>query len=104
MQTGGITADTRRLIEREFAREHWDVAQGLLAEKCATNLPLLGNAPYEAIERIQFAVIKLCNGKFDELERHIAIANIDWRDTLVAAGFGHGVQAHRHWFNERMGA
>ena len=104
MQAGGIAAEIRRLIEREFAREHWDVVSELLAAKCATNLPLLGDAPHEAIERIQFAVIKLCNGKFDELDRHIAIANIDWRDTLVAAGFGHSVQAHRRWFDERMGA
>jgi hypothetical protein len=104
MQPGWITADTRRLVEREFACEHWDVVHGLLANKCATNLPLLGDAPREAIERIQFAVVKLCNGKFEELERHIAIANIDWRDTLVAAGFGHSIRAHRSWFNERMGA
>ena len=104
MQFVGTSPDTRRLIERVFSSEHWIAVQGLLAEKCATNLPLLGDAPHEIIERIQFAVIKLCNGKFEELERHIAIANIDWRDTLVAAGFGHSIQAHRHWFDERMGA
>ncbi len=64
----------------------------------------MDNASQEAIERVRFAVLKLSHGSIEELPRHIAIACTDWRDSLVAAGFGHQIRAHRTWFSERTGA
>jgi hypothetical protein len=41
-------------------------------------------------ERIQAAVVIRTEGEWDEFERRLALANRDWRDSLVAAGLGHG--------------
>ena len=97
-----LTPDTQRLIEQDFPLEHRSTAAGLLETKCGSNLPLMGEALAGSIERVRFAVLKLSHGSLDQLVRHVGIANIDWRDTLVAAGFGHGILAHRAWFREHM--
>ncbi len=36
-------------------------------------------------------------GQLDKLEEAIKLAQIDWRDLLMAAGFGHDVEAHLKW-------
>ena len=69
----------------------------LLLEDCGDNLPLMGNRPDALVERIRIAVLKLSEGDLDRLEAAIRTAAIDWRDTLVAAGFAHDVQAHLAW-------
>ncbi len=56
-------------------------------EQCGNNLPFLENVD-ERIERFQFAALKLSEGKLSELDRAIALAKADWRDLLMAAGFG----------------
>ena len=50
------------------------------------------------LERIRFAALKLSNGDLGELRQAVQIAGIDWRDVLVAAGFGHDLRAHERWF------
>jgi hypothetical protein len=99
-----LTSDTARLVELDFPPEHRLAATELLESRCGSNLPLLGDASAESIERVRFAVLKLSNGNIEQLPHHIAIACTDWRDSLVAAGFGHGILAHRKWFSERTGA
>lgn len=100
MMSTSLTSDTKCLVEQDFAVDCWPGATDLLETRCGCNLPLLGGASPEVIERVRFAVLKLSHGSLDELVRHINIANTDWRDSLVAAGFGHNLLAHRAWFNE----
>jgi len=33
----------------------------------------------------------------DKLREAVKLANTDWRDLLVAAGFADSVDAHKHW-------
>jgi hypothetical protein len=51
------------------------------------------------MERIWFAVVKLSNGDRERLEHALALAKTDWRDLLMAAGFGAHVKAHKTWWN-----
>ena len=37
--------------------------------------------------RVQLAVLKLVNGRFAELERHLAYSRRDWRDVLMWAEY-----------------
>jgi len=69
----------------------------LLREECAENLPLMKGTDPVALERVRFAVLKLSGGSVDELRKWIDQAKVDWRDVLMAAGFGHSVNAHRDW-------
>jgi hypothetical protein len=49
------------------------------------------------MERIRFSVLKLSEGKIDELVRAIELAQVDWRDLFMEAGFGHDPEAHNKW-------
>jgi hypothetical protein len=41
-------------------------------------------------ERIQAAIVIRTEGDWEEFERRLALANRDWRDSLVAAGLAGG--------------
>ena len=85
-------------IDRLFVPDARVAAAALLAERCGGNLPGTGGWPAHAIERIQVAALKLSGGDFAALIEAVRIANIDWRDVLVAAGFGHDTRAHESWW------
>lgn len=53
-----------------------------------------------ALERIRCAVLKLSEGSIEKMREAIRVANEDWRDVLVVAGFGHRVLAHLEWLDE----
>jgi len=85
-------------IDRLFAPGQRADAAALLAERCGETLPGTDDWPPHAIERIQVAALKLSGGDFAALIEAVRIANIDWRDVLVAAGFGHDTRAHESWW------
>jgi hypothetical protein len=41
-------------------------------------------------ERIQAAIVIRTEGEWQEFQNRLALATRDWRDSLVAAGLGHG--------------
>jgi hypothetical protein len=51
-------------------------------------------------ERICAALLKCSNGKIDNLYEAINLANTDWRDLLVSAGFAEDISAHKNWLND----
>src|SRR4051794_27010135 len=51
-------------------------------------------------ERILLADLKLAAGDEATLRAGLRQSSIDWRDTLVAAGFAHDIAAHHRWFDE----
>lgn len=72
----------------------------VLEEQCADNLAFQQHTTPERAERIRHAVLKLSEGNLDKFTRSVAIANRDWRDALVWAGFGNNLEAHKQWFPE----
>jgi hypothetical protein len=49
-------------------------------------------------ERLCFAAIRLSQGSMEKLERAVDLAQGDFRDLLMEAGFGHDIHAHDAWF------
>jgi hypothetical protein len=96
-----LSPDTLSRVEALFAPDQRDTARAALENDCANNLPFCEKMDLFALERIRFAVLKLSAGSLDGLRREIDQAKLDWRDTLVAAGFGHDVNAHSRWFPDR---
>jgi len=96
MVTSGLSMGTMARIDRLFAPSERADATALLSEHC-TNLPGARGWPGEAIERIQFAALKVSGGCLSKLQVAVRVANTDWRDLLVAAGFAHDTQAHKSW-------
>jgi len=48
-------------------------------------------------ERIQLAAVRFSGGRLPDLTLALQLAEIDWRDLLVGAGFADDPNAHAHW-------
>ncbi len=92
-----LSFGTLARIERLFLPEDRAEAAALLARCCSTGLPGTRDWPRLAIERIQFAALKVSEGSMPKLIEAVRIANVDWRDLLVAAGFAHDTRVHESW-------
>jgi hypothetical protein len=78
-------------------------AARLLVEQCAETLPLLGEPATPAgLERTRFAALKLGGGELQRLREAVRLAQADWRDLLVAAGFADDIHAHEKWLPSRF--
>ncbi len=80
-----------------FAPGDRETVRRRLREECGSALPGLSELDAERLDRFRFAVLKLSEGSLEKLDRAIALAQADWRDLLMAAGFGEDVEAHRAW-------
>jgi len=94
-----VTPMVRNHILRLFRPEEQSEVARLLQEDCSAELPGTRNASAEGIERIQCAALKLSDGCMEKLYDAIALAQTDWRDLLVSAGFANDTQAHKQWRN-----
>ena len=93
-----LSEPTRERLLVLFAAADAPAAQHILELECAENLPLIGDsATPSGLERIRFAALRLSGGNLDRLREAVAMAQVDWRDVLVAAGFGSSLSAHREW-------
>jgi hypothetical protein len=92
-----VSPETRKRIDLLFEPALRDEVAALLAVECARNLPLRQDASDAAIDRIQFAALKQNGGDMHALVTAIELAQTDWRDLLVAAGFAVDVHAHESW-------
>jgi hypothetical protein len=99
-----LTDRTIRLVERLFDADDAAPAQRLLAEECGTNLPFCDTLDAAGLERIRFAVLMLSEGDLEKLRATIDRASADWRDVLVAAGFGYSLTAHEQWATDVLQA
>jgi hypothetical protein len=95
-----LSAETIGRLHLVFRRENRPEAERLLVEECGASLPGLYRASDctpESLERLRFAAMKLSGGQLDKLQQAIELANKDWRDLLMAAGFGEDCNAHHRW-------
>ena len=93
-----ISAETNRRILAMFQSVEHDIVIDTLLKECGDNLPLVNSSYAQLAERIRFAVIKLSKGDIWELNKWVNHSKIDWRDVLMAAGFGNGVEDHLKWW------
>jgi hypothetical protein len=92
-----LSPETRRRLDVLFPGRDRDEAARLLEEECGNNLPSCGMLDAAGMDRLRFAALKLSRGHLGKLKEAVELAKIDWRDLLMAAGFGEDVDAHRTW-------
>src|SRR3982750_2423238 len=92
-----LSPETLRRLNILFAPEDRERATALLYEQCGNNLPFLDKLDMYALERFRFAALKYSDGNLSQLERAVKLAQRDWRDLLMAAGFANDLEAHRKW-------
>ena len=93
-----LSPATLARVEALFSESERDQVIKILEDQCGSNLPFFENITPESSERIRFAALKLSCGEITKLQRAVDIAKEDWRDVLVAAGFGHNVTIHELWW------
>jgi hypothetical protein len=96
-ERASVSAATRRRIDKLFDAGLRDEVAELLAVECGLNLLLIGAGD---VERVQIAALKQSGGDLDALIQAIELAQTDWRDLLVAAGFAVDVHAHERWLED----
>ena len=101
--TPRLSPRTKQLVEIIFKPEDAAEASQQLEDECGNNLPSCGSLDEYGMERVRFAAIKLSKGNIQKLSKAIDEARMDWRDLLMAAGFGYDVNAHEAWANEVLG-
>ncbi len=92
-----LSKGTHARIRALFPPSQWAAVEELLRYKCGDNLPAVESSWAQLAERIRFAVLRLSEGDLVTLQREIEEAHVDWRDTLMAAGFGQHASAHKRW-------
>jgi hypothetical protein len=98
MPDTSLSPETQRRLEALFEGPARKIAAELLVMECGAKLPLWRGTDPQGLERVRFAALKLSNGDLGDRRRAVEIAKVDWRDVLVAAGFGHDPRAHERWF------
>src|SRR5690349_5624282 len=93
----GLSPRTKQLVAAIFSPELVAEAAGWLEAECGSNLPFCADRDESSMERIRFAAIRLSEGSISKLLVAIELAQRDWRDLLMEAGFGRSVTAHESW-------
>jgi hypothetical protein len=101
MASSQISQETEKRIALLFPPDERAVVRAILSEHCGHNLPFMEHVEDVKLERIQFAALKLSEGKLDKLDRAVVLAKRDWRDLVVAAGFAEDVNVHMSWLPEQ---
>jgi hypothetical protein len=86
-----------RAVRILFGSGDVSLAASRIDKRCAPEA--LHVAP-DLADRIRAAALKRSGGSLDELDVAIRLASRDWRDLLMAAGFGEDVSAHEAWLDE----
>ena len=95
-----LSPETEARLQRLFPDDRAAAdARALLEQDCSDSIAWPTPTP-EGLERIRFAVLRLSQGSLPRLIEAIVLAQTDWRDALVAAGFADDTKAHETWWPE----
>lgn len=92
-----LSTKTRHHIATLFAASDVEAAELMLVSRCGDGLPGMSGASPLVLERVRFAALRLSGGRLPDLAQAVALAETDWRDLLVAAGFADDTAAHLRW-------
>ncbi len=92
-----LSKRTKDLIHRLYkSREALEVCD-IIENECGTESLSCDGWTSEQMERIRFGVLKLAHENTLELNAALSLAQTDWRDLLMSAGFGQDLNAHEKW-------
>ncbi len=92
-----LSDKTRLFIAALFNEDDATKVETLLREQCANDIPGCSDWSQEDLERIWLSVLKISNGDMEKLHSAISLANTDYRDLFMSAGFGYDAEAHKKW-------
>jgi hypothetical protein len=96
-ELAALTPRVQEVIAVLFAEAEWAEVAHMMVHDCGRNLPFCDDWSSQQLDRLRLAALKLSGGKMEPLINAVALAQTDWRDLLMAAGFGEDVEAHNKW-------
>jgi len=97
-----LSERTRNLIAKMFSKSDGIVISDMLYRAVSAKVPFCADSSAEEMERIRFAILKMTKDSPLNLAVGIFLAQSDWRDLLMSAGFGDDAAQHMAWYNEQM--
>ncbi|MGD8403256.1 MAG: hypothetical protein PVJ21_06325 [Anaerolineales bacterium] len=98
-----LSPKTAQALEKVFPDlETRQLVADILVNECGEDVPFHQDASPEEMERVRFSVLKLSAGDLDKFDEAVKLANLDWRDLFVAAGFGYDTEGHEKWYQEMI--
>jgi hypothetical protein len=85
------------VIDTMYSAEDAPLVKAHLIYECADNIPMCDKSTPAQMDRIRLSVLKVSSGDYQKLKNAVALAQKDWRDLFMAAGFGHDAEAHNKW-------
>ena len=95
-----LTKKTKDLAHKLYSPEEASEVCGTLEKECGAEALSCYGWSANKMERIWFAVLKVASEPGRDLEFGIKLAQADWRDLLMSAGFGQDLEAHNKWFRK----
>jgi hypothetical protein len=95
-----LSPETRRRLDLLFAVDERPAAEALLVYEVGNGLPMLEEFDMFQLERVRFAALKLSEGSLGKLREAVTLAQEDWRDLLMLAGFFDDIHEHESWTPE----
>ena len=92
-----LSTRTLAIAKSLFSEGDLKIVENLLLERCTNKVPGCDDWSQDSLERVWISVLKLSDGNFNKLMNAIELANTDYRDLFMSAGFGYDSQAHRLW-------
>ena len=97
-----LTDRTIEAIEVLFSTEEHKSVKELLLSDCSNSVAGCSSWKQENLERLWLSVLKISSGNMEQLYSAIALAQTDYRDLFMSAGFGHDVKAHKKWVPQNV--
>lgn len=95
--TSDLTAATIDRIGALFQPDEASKAANILRSRLGALIAGYRVMSPNDIERLHFAALKISEGELGKLEQAVLLAEADWRDLLMAAGFARDTMAHHTW-------
>ena len=92
-----LSENVESRLKLVFSGKELTQAQGMLEADCARNI---AGWKMAGLDRLRLALVKLSGGSLSRLAEAIELAQTDFRDALVAAGFADDPRAHENWWPE----
>lgn len=92
-----LSRKTEKVVKLMFGSEEASEVERLLIESCSNTVPGCRDWSQENLERIWLSVLKISKGRMEDLRKAVALANTDYRDLFMSAGFGYDPAAHKSW-------
>ncbi len=86
-----------KLVEALFREEEIAIAKDLLLIECSDNLPFCEDRTPDGMDQIRISALKCSGGSVSDLQKAIDLAKTDWRDLIMAAGFGYKPNDYLKW-------